>query len=777
MDLSNEPLCIGMTESVNRNLPQYLTELGSLLRHSSIVVPDTTSALHESAASGLSLLELLSDAAAVSPNHAKPACENTQSLSDSLEHATAIAGSPVCPIIAILGMLNAGKSSLVATFLSPSGSGIETPDAISDLHASPARIASPSRVLIGSANTEGTHRFVLWLPQSWKNNATIWGYLEQQFRHVFGCECEFLSHDPSAAVRQYNDIEPRTVVNSQGQSLIRNPLEIPLIATDPQLDRFGIALMDCPDIQTGLMPRGINIPRQNARFDEASASIAESRFLILERAASLCSAFMLVLPANAMHDQTVSKLLRMLESRMPHVQRLLAVNRVPRRYRTTEIASEVLKLYRSANLSRIYMAYHFDGPIDRERLPAPPDDFPNQSVPPLPRFFRIDHEPACQPPAPVPDADWMIRLGTQLEGNALLADAIRSSVATLCLQTEQAMARGHAWLEECNQRVIEIHQVIADACVDFSLDPDAPPSNPKIRLQASRKIVQQIAESLEKTAPWWAKPGRWVQRIASAGKETVGSATAWLKMPEWMLERGNAVGQWVRGRFHRGETGRVITADTLSDYLAKRDRNGILGMDDASQCKDAVRAACQRAIDRFQHESLTQLAPEQIDAVTQRLWADMPMSQRFMSGIAPAGILFAPLLAVIMVPLDFGGSAVLVFASLKELLFAGAAGVGLVLASSNTMPHLAESESAWQQLSDLIAVLTDELGLSRPHPSSPTRVTLGSQLRDVGSSRIPIQPSDRPDAPGRKLPLRQWNPSTAESIQSCLLALERSQQP
>lgn len=771
-----------MTASVNRNLPQTLTELGRLLRHSSIVVSDSTSPAPKSAASGLSLLELLSEATTGAPHHAKPSGAkpsgvSLQSLSESLEHAMAIVGAPVCPIIAILGMLNAGKSSLVATFLSQPRSGIEAPHAASEQHASSATNATPSRVLIGSANAEGTHRFVLWLPQSWKDNATIWEYLQQQFRQVFGCECEFLSHDPVAAARQYNDIDPRSVMDAQGQSRTRNPLEIPLIATDPQLDRLGIALMDCPDIQTGLMHRGMNIPRQNARFDEASASIAEARFLILERAASLCSAFMVVLPANAMHDQTVSKLLRMLESRMPHVQRMLAVNRVPRRYRTNEIASEVLKLYRSANLRRVYMAYNFDGPIDRERLPVPPDDFPSQRILPLPCFFRVDKEPVCQPPVPVPDADWMIRLGTQLEGNALLADAMRSSVATLQLQTEQALAKGHAWLDECNRRAKEIHQVIADACVDFSLDPDAPPSNPKIRLQASRHIVQQIAMSLEKSAPWWAKPGRWVQRIASAGKETVGSATAWLKMPEWMLERGNAVGQWVRGRFHRGETGRVITADTLCDYLAKRDRNGILEMDDSSQCKEAVRAACQRAIDRFQQESLTQLAPEQIDAVTQQLWADMPMSQRFMSGIAPAGILFAPLLAVIMVPLDFGGSAVLVFASLKELLFAGAAGVGLALASSNAMPQIAESESAWQQLSDLIAVLTDELGLARPQPSIPTRVTLGSQLRDVGGSRIPSKPCERPDAPGRKLPLRRWNTSTAESIQSCLLVLERSQLP
>jgi len=67
------------------------------------------------------------------------------------------------------------------------------------------------------------------------------------------------------------------------------------------------------------------------------------------------------------------------------------------------------------------------------------------------------------------------------------------------------------------------------------------------------------------------------------------------------------------------------------------------------------------------------------------------------AGCGLAGILFAPLLAVVMVPLDFGGSAVLIFASMKELLRAGVAGVGLVMAGADTMRQIAESEAAWQQ--------------------------------------------------------------------------------
>ena len=119
------------------------------------------------------------------------------------------------------------------------------------------------------------------------------------------------------------------------------------------------------------------------------------------------------------------------------------------------------------------------------------------------------------------------------------------------------------------------------------------------------------------------------------------------------------------------------------------------------------------------------------------MWSDMPMSKRLITGFAPAGILFAPLLAVVMVPMDFGGSAVLIFASMKELLLAGAAGVGLVMASADSMPQIAESEAAWQQLGDLYAVLCDELGLKRPAEGQMPTVGPGTHSRKMPPSRIP----------------------------------------
>ena len=57
-----------------------------------------------------------------------------------------------CPILAVSGMLNAGKSSLISTYLSMQGR---------------------QRVAEGVDNASGTHRFVIWLPSKWKDDSQL----------------------------------------------------------------------------------------------------------------------------------------------------------------------------------------------------------------------------------------------------------------------------------------------------------------------------------------------------------------------------------------------------------------------------------------------------------------------------------------------------------------------------------------------------------------------------------------------------------------------------
>jgi len=648
-----------------------------------------------------------------------------------LEHAKMCCSAPAAPIVAVLGLLNAGKSSLVSTYLSDD---------------------NRDRILVGSSNSQGTHRFVLWLPESWREESTVWDFVQSRLKAIFGCESEPLSLDPHRANSQYNDTTPRSYTDAAGLTQYRETIEIPLVATDRELDRWGLALMDCPDVQTGFLPTSaLSLPHvANARqeqFHEQSQSIADARLNVLAIASPLCSAFIVVLPANAMHDQTVSRLLRVLQDRMPGVQQILAVNRVPRRYATSEIHAELANLYGQHSIRRQYMAYGFDGPQQRERLPAYPSGMRAGEEQPLPLFFRIDEKPIPQPPNPVSDRHWLMSIGSQLDKQSLFRDSLASTLSKLQALIGNTVHQCRLHAQESIEIAAALRRSVANACLDFSLDGTS--SKPtKVRLQASRQIVQQISKSLERTAPWWAMPGRWTARMAEASKASISSATDWLHIPRWFTGRTEAIGGWIRSRLSSGKEGKIVTADSLVESLRQHDKRGYLKLDDglsdaasAEETRMELRRACQRAIDRFQKESLIQLDDGELDRFTAKMWESMPLSKRLLTGLAPAGILFAPLIAVIMVPLDFGGSAVLVFASMKELLFAGAAGVGLVMASADSMPQIAESETAWQQLGDLYAVLCDEMGLERPMPGQVPSVAIGGKTRELAISRIAISTS------------------------------------
>jgi hypothetical protein len=134
--------------------------------------------------------------------------------------------------------------------------------------------------------------------------------------------------------------------------------------------------------------------------------------------------------------------------------------------------------------------------------------------------------------------------------------------------------------------------------------------------------------------------------------------------------------------------------------------------------------------------------------------------------LAPAAVLFAPLLAVIMLPLDFGGSSVLVFASVKELLGAGVAGLGFALLSPDQMPRIAESEAAWRQMGDLVAALCDTFDLERPSESHPISLCMGEVWRDLPVSSMSIHSTAENHAPPMSASAVKRSEPTLEAIAS-----------
>ncbi|MDG4594906.1 MAG: hypothetical protein P9F75_04305 [Candidatus Contendobacter sp.] len=115
------------------------------------------------------------------------------------------------PIVMITGMLNAGKSSVTASFLSQDGQ---------------------QRIPRGIGRDQGTHRFVLWMPEDWQPQVNnICQIIEALFTGS-----QLLSKEDVEAKKEYNATDTEN-----------NLLSIPLLAFDSQLN--DIAILDCPDAQ------------------------------------------------------------------------------------------------------------------------------------------------------------------------------------------------------------------------------------------------------------------------------------------------------------------------------------------------------------------------------------------------------------------------------------------------------------------------------------------------------------------------------------------------
>ena len=188
------------------------------------------------------------------------------------------------PIVGVLGQLNAGKSSVVASFLSATGQ---------------------ARLPRGLHDGQGTHRFVYWLPEKWRDESAIWDAFRTLLDQVHGSQIEYLDDDPPQAAAQYG--------SGLGKpDIIRRPL----IAFDQALNDQGFALLDCPDVQT----RDEGTPQLTAKLNP--------RVEFACNAAKVCSAFLYVWEASKLNEALFTDLLQELRTRIPGVPMLLLVNKI-----------------------------------------------------------------------------------------------------------------------------------------------------------------------------------------------------------------------------------------------------------------------------------------------------------------------------------------------------------------------------------------------------------------------------------------------------------------
>lgn len=617
------------------------------------------------------------------------------------EAASRVAADAVPPILMVCGSVNSGKSSLVASFLSDE---------------------NRPRVLTGRSDEAGTHRFVFWLPQQWRDDEDKHLRFSRLLAEVFPRAAEPLAVDPKTAWRQYNaqDTAAAEAATERPVEDVTAKWETPLVAYDSRLDAFGVALLDCPDVQSGSWSGG----DAGHRVAREAAAVATERFRSLISVGRIASATVVVTAASALGDVVLASLVQSLRESLPRTDVFLAVNQVPKRYGPRSIFADVAAYPWSEKVDAILMAYDFRGRAAAEMRRSLPSTVQPMlsSGEELPSFFLLAADSAANPGYPANPDIYLPAIAKTLRASELEQQHRQSAIVRLVATARETRQLLERYELESLDRHARLNAVVRDAIVELTADtregqPSIAEKTFTPKLQLSRALLAQIESSLERTAPAYARVFLWPSfRIKRWFQSTRQAAEQYVPAMANLGGQLRRQTDQVLAKFNAGKTGRILTERRYGQALLRYDAAGDLpsvGGGVSTGAADAVTAAAITAIERFQRASDVQLIPEQLDALTTSLWKNMPIGQRLKTTLAPAAMVLAPLAAVVMIPFDMGTTHVLVYASLKELLVAGIAGASWAAWRGDQLPSVAETGAAWQQLADLYATTTDAISIDR----------------------------------------------------------------
>ncbi len=617
------------------------------------------------------------------------------------------------PVVAVAGMLNSGKTSLVSSFLSRAGR---------------------ERTLRGVSNAQGTHRFVLWLPQRWKAEPQLWGLLLTRLTEALGSAPESLGETADEAHRQYNNRERDAA-----------SVSVPLIATDPALDEAGIALLDCPDIVSDAS-LGLGSPEQRRQ--------------LLGRAATLCSAFLVVASAEQSRDTTLADMMRIAGELMPGIPRLLAVNKIrPKQQSPAEVYETFLPLMRQNQIDKIYAAYDFDVRGSESLIPS---KLHNSVASPitrgdeLPIFFSLSDNPDQNPPSEITPDRLLGALPKQLDRGQMF-ERFRAALETNLRVSvwEKGRARIASDVSAQDGQVKSARRCMLDVGLEvFAIRGDSGEIE-RLRLHQSKRIVDQLTAAFAMTAPWYA---RWSVGINTRYRRVLGGTGDWVRkwLPTQALD--DKVSE-VKGHFKRGDYGSLMTPERLRTMIRQHaEAHPIDHWKDDSPWEEA----CRTAIHRYDRDDFTALDPYELERACSEMWSKVSWVEKGKITTIPLVVMVSTFAAVLMLPIDGGGTAVLASASISELLAAGGLSAAAAVWAGGKTAALVEQQAAKQQLIDFVAVLCDTFGVARAAESLKIRV--GKTPCELPAPKITLR-----EPAGPILTNVQWNPGFEPELRKQLL--------
>ncbi len=611
--------------------------------------------------------------------------EDWVQLAQALQRIQSVVNLLNCPILGIAGLLNSGKSSFVASYLSATGR---------------------RRILRGDASSCGTQRFVLWLPEKWRQDDALWAELVAQISELFCGRYEMLSDDLQSAHRQYNQLAADQQV-----------LDVPLIATDPGLD--NLALLDCPDVQ---------------RSDDALSAAKREAFL--RQAAPICSAFLFVATQKNIADEKAGKVAGGLRDMMPDIPFYLVMNQVepdtdmqPHQFLQDRYIKHLIDVL---NAEHFYVAYHY-------RIMGWDDMTPSS----LHRLIQADDKaervPAAWQVSPnaednvveeVPAERYLIGLPERLESSYLAMSQIQSHWHRFQKQKRRLVSTLTRQVRHERQLMQALHQHLLDFCHQQTTDQA---NNP--RLPLSPELIQKLHRGMEEGAPVYIRPlllsGRKMQQLMSGGIEAVKRMLAHVRLID--KEALYAIKSQALSAQHLMES--------MRDHAGLRDYVKTASQDDLQQSWEAV----LKKTDLSAIQLAGQLDDQKIAMSASGAWKKISPAKKAYAIVQGMLALLVSLSVVLLIPFDFGASAVtqatvLAQASLPELVTAaglgGMSGWGF---ASTSLARTLEKELFVPYFSDFFHFACDAFGLPRQISSQPAAICLQGGQYKLQQSELPGQ--------------------------------------
>ena len=470
----------------------------------------------------------------------------------------------VIPIAAVVGLLNSGKSSLTASFLSEE---------------------NRSRVLRGLGQGEGSHRFTVWIPHAWKRDPALFEDLLQFLARAFASEPEWLAPDTETARRQQNDFAK---------------LEQPLIATDAALTEHRLAILDCPDVE------------------RAERLESDTRLQMVKRAAELCAAVFVVFARSQVEIRALHALL----DAMPGAQRILAINLIkhdPAELVRQEAAS-VLNLRPGEPL---YGAYDFLAADYEERTPRWDPNLPRSREDRLrasePCFFALHADPVENAPGAIARERSLRALAHRFTPQAVKSRRMKELTGEFYQGLQGGIDEVEGQLDRSAGTLAEASAKLRQGCREILT------KGGHLQLKMSPEIVHSIEQSLARTASSYYK---WIllpqRKFFLACGRLIEKGRNFSPIPGRELRRKKASLQakWRvhgQGKISRGS----VTPEDVQRMLSLW--SGATG---DYRAAGAWESEATLILQRFIAEDRTNLTDAEWDALTGPLWAQLPRRAR-----------------------------------------------------------------------------------------------------------------------------------------------------